>query len=182
MIVVTTGTNEWAFDRLVRAAAGLGGEEELFVQYGSSTEAHGRGEWVDFISFEELESRMRAARVVVSHAGVGSIMLARRCGHRPIVVPRLGRLGEAVDDHQLQCGRQLQSSGLVSLVEDERQLALAISGGLSAMTDVARAPEMAGADALAADLRACLKGLGVRADLNHQVGSAGASETTVLAS
>ena len=83
MILVTIGTNEQPFDRLVRAAAALDLPEPLVVQHGSSRVPHGRGEWVDFISFEELSSRMRQARVVVCHAGVGSIMLARRCGkHR----------------------------------------------------------------------------------------------------
>jgi UDP-N-acetylglucosamine transferase subunit ALG13 len=161
MIVVTTGTNEWAFDRLVRAAANFDGDEPLFVQHGASQEPHGRGEWVDFIPFDELESRMRAARVVVSHAGVGSIMLARRAGHRPIVLPRLGRLGEAVDDHQVEMGRRLHASGLVTFVEDEVALAAAVRG--DAHSVVPRpAPAMAGAAALASDLRACLTGLGVR--------------------
>jgi UDP-N-acetylglucosamine transferase subunit ALG13 len=182
MIVVTTGTNEWSFDRLVRAAARLGGDEPLYVQYGSSKEPHGRGEWVDFISFEELEAKMRAARVVVSHAGVGSIMLARRCGHTPIVLPRLGRLGEAVDDHQLSCGRQLAGAGLVTLVEDEKDLPLAIAGGLMRHRTAGAQRPMAGAEALTADLRDCLKGLGVRVDLNHRAGAASHAATTVLAS
>jgi UDP-N-acetylglucosamine transferase subunit ALG13 len=161
MIVVTTGTNEWAFDRLVRAAAGLGGDEPLFVQHGASQVPHGRGEWVDFIPFDELETRMRAARVVVSHAGVGSIMLARRAGHRPIVLPRLGRLGEAVDDHQVELGRRLHESGLVTLVEDEAELAAAVRADVRAGV-AGPAPAMAGAAALVSDIRACLTGLGVR--------------------
>ena len=107
MILVTIGTNEQPFDRLVRAAATLGGLESLVVQHGSSRVPHGRGEWVDFVSFEELSARMEQARVVVCHAGVGSIMLARRCGKRPIVVPRRLHLGEAVDDHQLPIARRL---------------------------------------------------------------------------
>jgi UDP-N-acetylglucosamine transferase subunit ALG13 len=181
MIVVTTGTNEWSFDRLVRAGARLAEIEPLYMQYGSSNEPHSAGEWVDFISFEELESRMRAARVVVSHAGVGSIMLARRCGHRPIVLPRLGRLGEAVDDHQLELGRRLHDAGLVTLVEDEAELATAVRGGGPAAAGPP-APAMAGAAALAAELRTCLKGLGVRPDLNHRAGAVRPTGSTVLAS
>jgi UDP-N-acetylglucosamine transferase subunit ALG13 len=161
MIVVTTGTNEWAFDRLVRMAAGVAGDEELFMQYGSSTEPHGAGTWVDFLPFEELEARMRAARVVISHAGVGSVMLARRCGHRPIVLPRLGKLGEAVDDHQVELGRRLHAAGLVTFVEDEAEMAAAVLGDVAA-AEVLTVPPMAGADALVADLRARLGDLGVR--------------------
>ena len=77
------------------------------MQYGASREPHGAGEWVDFLDFDVLAERMREARVVVCHAGVGSIMLARRCGHRPVVMPRRFELGEAVDDHQLQLARRL---------------------------------------------------------------------------
>ena len=51
--------------------------------------------------FDELVEHVRRARVVVSHAGVGSVLTALANGKRPVVVPRLHRFGEAVDDHQL---------------------------------------------------------------------------------
>jgi UDP-N-acetylglucosamine transferase subunit ALG13 len=155
MILVTTGTNEQPFDRLVRAAADLARREEAFVQYGASREPHGPGEWVEFLSFDELAARMREARVVVCHAGVGSVMLARRCGHRPVVVPRRVALGEAVDDHQLQLGRRLHAAGLVTLVEDERDLPAVVGSPVSARTALA-GPQLAGAASLAADVRTYL--------------------------
>ena len=158
MILVTIGTNEQPFDRLVSAAAGLDGLESLVVQHGSSRVPHGRGEWLDFVSFEELSERMRAARVVVCHAGVGSIMLARRCGKRPIVVPRRLHLGEAVDDHQLPIARRLDANGVVTLLEDVDLLGEAIElVGANAM-----APPLgddSGPQNLAGDLRAYLQGL-----------------------
>jgi UDP-N-acetylglucosamine transferase subunit ALG13 len=55
-------------------------------------------------------------------------MVALANGHRPIVVPRLGRLGEAVDDHQLTWARRVAQDGLVLLVEDEADLAAAVEG------------------------------------------------------
>lgn len=155
MLLVTTGTNEQPFDRLVRAAADLSQREDAFVQYGSSREPHGAGEWVEFLTFDELADRMRAARVVVCHAGVGSIMLARKCGHRPVVLPRRVHLGEAVDDHQLHMGRRLHDAGIVTLVEDERELATAVAAGTGVRPDAA-ADQLAGAAALAADLRGFL--------------------------
>ncbi len=152
MILVTTGTNEQAFDRLVRAAAAIAGDERLVVQYGSSTVAHGRGEWVDFVGFDELAALMREARAVVCHAGVGSIMLARTCGHAPIVMARRGQLGEAVDDHQLPIAQRLHDAGLLTLVDDDATLAAALQArdGSSASAAV---PELPGASALAAELR-----------------------------
>ena len=69
------------------------------------------GEWHDYLSFDELAEYARDARVFVCHAGVGSIVLARRFGHRPIVVPRRHHLGEHVDDHQLSLARRLAAPG-----------------------------------------------------------------------
>lgn len=157
MIVVTVGTNEQPFDRLVRAAAGLAGDEPLLVQHGASQVPHGRGEWVDFLPFDELERRVADARVLVCHAGVGSIMLARRCGKRPIVMPRRHHLDEAVDDHQLPLARRLAEAGLVTLVEDEDALRAALHAPAPPTAAVRR---IDGADALSADLRAALTGLG----------------------
>ena len=158
MILVTTGTNEQPFDRLVRAAAQLAAGEDAFVQYGASREPHGPGEWVDFLDFDALADRMRAARVVVCHAGVGSIMLARRCGHTPIVMPRRHHLGEAVDDHQVFLAKRLAKSGIVTLVEDEEQLAAALAAPSGAVAE--SAGTISGAGALTTDLRTLLGELG----------------------
>jgi UDP-N-acetylglucosamine transferase subunit ALG13 len=159
MILFTIGTNEQPFDRLIRAARELEGDEHLLVQHGSSLEPHGRGEWVDFLSFDELADRAREARVVVCHAGVGSIMLARRCGHRPVVVPRRHHLGEAVDDHQLFLARRLAQSGIVTLVEDIADLPAVLAAPDEAVG--AEESPLRGAGALSADVRAVLDGFGV---------------------
>ena len=164
MIVATLGTNEQPFDRLVRAIAQLEPGEPMVVQYGSSQEPHGHGRWVDFLPFDELAENMRAARIVICHAGVGSIMLARRCGKRPIVVPRRLDLGEAVDDHQLALARRLHAAALVRLVEDEHDLAAAVreADGRASGSAV----ELPGVAALALDLRAHLDAFGVRRRLS----------------
>jgi UDP-N-acetylglucosamine transferase subunit ALG13 len=157
MILFTIGTNEQPFDRLVRAAAELVTDEELLVQYGSSRVAHGAGRWVEFMTFAELEAEMRAARAVVCHAGVGSIMLARRCGKRPIVVPRRVGLGEAVDDHQLPLARRLEARGIVRLVEDTADLPAALAGGDERPRAAAEA--LPNGAALAHDIRTYLESL-----------------------
>jgi len=167
MILVTLGTNEQPFDRLVAAAAGLEVDEDLIVQHGASRVAPGRGRWVDFLDFDELSELVREARVVVSHAGVGSIMLARRHDKRPIVVPRRLHLGEAVDDHQLPFAQRLHDRGFVRLLEDERALTAIVT---SAQTrEAVAAFDMSGAADLCETLRQEL--LALRSDV--VVGSAG---------
>jgi UDP-N-acetylglucosamine transferase subunit ALG13 len=159
MIVVTVGTHEQPFDRLIRAVAALEGDEPLLVQYGSSQVAHGRGEWVDYMSFDALAERAAGARAFVCHAGVGSIVLARRCGHTPIVVPRRHELGEHVDDHQLSLARRLAKAGVVTMVEDVDLLADAIRDA-GAAPILAEATPLRGKDALSAHLRGVLTGVG----------------------
>lgn len=160
MIVVTVGTNEQAFDRLVRAVERVETDEPLVVQHGSCETLGGCGRWVDFLPFEELWELMRHARLVVAHAGVGSIMLARRCGHRPLVVPRRLHLDEAVDDHQLALARRLHASGLAELVEDvdllPALLGAAPRSAAGALEPRDQGIDLPGAPALAADVRAYL--------------------------
>jgi UDP-N-acetylglucosamine transferase subunit ALG13 len=122
VIFFSTGTNEQPFDRLVQAAATMDVGEDLFVQHGSSRVPPGTGRWEAFLSFDAMREAMLAARAVVVHAGVGSILLAHQCGRRPIVVPRRHHLGEAVDDHQLALARRLHAVGVVTLVEDTADL------------------------------------------------------------
>jgi UDP-N-acetylglucosamine transferase subunit ALG13 len=155
MILVTCGTNEQPFDRLVAASRELARDEALVVQYGSSLVEHGDGEWLDFVPFEVLADLMAQARIVISHAGVGSIMLARRCGKLPVVVPRRLHLDEAVDDHQLSLARRLDDTGVVRLVEDETQLRTIVRAPF-ARAGVRPARDLPGAEALAADLNDAL--------------------------
>lgn len=161
MILVTIGTNEQPFDRLVRAAANFELDEPLLVQHGSSQVLHGMGEWVDYMPFDALAQRASEARVVVCHAGVGSIMLARRCGHTPVVVPRRRHLGEAVDDHQLVLARRLGSAGIVTLVEDTDALSEVVQRVRLAGPPSAAGTTLGGVAALSAEVRSVLSDLGV---------------------
>ena len=102
MILVTVGTSGEPFDRLLESVAPLTAGEEVVVQHGASAVRPPGAECVAFLEYSELLDRMRRARAVVTHAGVGSIMAALSVGKRPFVVPRRRALGEAVDDHQVE--------------------------------------------------------------------------------
>jgi UDP-N-acetylglucosamine transferase subunit ALG13 len=117
MIFVTVGTNEARFDRLLHVFESSPPDEELVIQHGPSPVRPPGSTCVDYLPYDELTRTMRRARVVVTHSGVGSIMTALANGKRPVVVPRLQRFGEAVDDHQLELGRRLHAAGLVTFVE-----------------------------------------------------------------
>lgn len=152
MIFVTVGTNEARFDRLLHAVAELPIDESLLIQHGHSARiGRPNAELIDFLSFERMVETIRSARVVLTHAGVGSMMVALANGKRPIVVPRRRSFGEAVDDHQLQLGRRFAAAGLVTLVESPVELTEAL----------AREPEEAAVlpavSSLASDLRSFIE-------------------------
>ena len=127
MVFVTIGTSE-PFDRLIDALPPIDGEE-LVVQIGDSETRPAGARCLSYVPYDELVELIRTARVVVTHAGVGTIMTALANGKRPVVMPRLVRFGEAVDDHQVALARRLAEAGYVMLAEDAAALAAAVVGG-----------------------------------------------------
>lgn len=121
MIFVTVGASPLPFDRMMEAVAALP-PEQLFLQHGPSKPPPGVARAAEFLSFGEVVEAMEAADVVVSHAGVGSIICALRAGHTPVVVPRLERYSETVDDHQLELCRALEAQRRVVVVWDSDRI------------------------------------------------------------
>jgi UDP-N-acetylglucosamine transferase subunit ALG13 len=113
LIFVTVGTHGQPFNRLLESVDALPAGQERIVQYGFSTYKIKHGSAHRFIEFDEVVNLMSRADVVVSHGGVGSIVLALAVGHRPIVAPRLHRFGEHVDDHQLEVAESFARTGKI---------------------------------------------------------------------
>lgn len=150
-VLVTVGTGEARFDRLLHAVSHLDLEgERMVVQYGSSSVLPEGADCVDFLPFDDLDALMRSARAIVCHAGIGSVAMALAHGRRPIVVPRLSEHGEAVDDHQVFFARRLEAAGLATVVDEPERLNAALAGGHSAPTPDA-APDLAAAIGAALD-------------------------------
>jgi UDP-N-acetylglucosamine--N-acetylmuramyl-(pentapeptide) pyrophosphoryl-undecaprenol N-acetylglucosamine transferase len=139
VIFATVGTHGQPFARFLDALAGL--DDDVVVQYGHNAPPAGVREAVAFMPFDELNARMRDADVVVTHAGVGSVLCAREAGHVPVVVPRLHRFGEHVDDHQLELVAALAKDGHVVGVMDISELPQAVQkAGRRADTTTAPKP------------------------------------------
>jgi UDP-N-acetylglucosamine transferase subunit ALG13 len=126
VIFATVGSTQFRFDRLVQALEQLP-VEQLFVQHGPVPPPAAAGRATDFMQFPEVVESMERADAVVSHAGAGSILCALRVGHVPVVVPRLQRFGETVDDHQVELARALAQDGKVICVEDLNRLGEAVA-------------------------------------------------------
>jgi UDP-N-acetylglucosamine--N-acetylmuramyl-(pentapeptide) pyrophosphoryl-undecaprenol N-acetylglucosamine transferase len=127
-VALSVGTL-FPFPRLVdRLRAILPGDAEVVLWQDGETVPPAR-----------VREAFRAADVVVVHAGVGAALEALDAGRRPLLVPRLRRFGEHVDDHQLQVAGELERRGL-AVVRDAGELT-ADDLAAAADGDVAGAPD-----------------------------------------
>ena len=119
--VVTVGTQEgYRFDRLYDAAVPLlGGCDEVLWQTGPQDVRKWGIEGRDRVPHGELSAAMRAADVVIAHAGTGSALSAFDQTKSPVLVPRMSEHGEHVDDHQVQIAREMQRRGLATMSTPE---------------------------------------------------------------
>ncbi len=123
-IFVTLGTDHHPFDRLVGwvdSWAQAHPQHEVLVQHGQTSPPRTAGAQA-FFSHPELLDAMRSADLVVCQGGPGSIVDSLAAGRRPVVVPRLARLGEVVDDHQVAFCRHMEVAGRALLAMDRTTL------------------------------------------------------------
>ena len=127
MILVTVGASQFPFDRLVQGAELLAGKDDVVVQHGPSRIRPIGTTCLEFLPFDRLAEQVQLATSVVTHGGVGSILVALANGKRPVVVPRRKAFGEAVDDHQVECAARFREAGLVEVVDDPLDLEAALA-------------------------------------------------------
>ena len=120
MIFVTVGTHSQAFDRLVKAMDDLAStiEETVVIQRGSTDYRPLYAENFTWTTGQHMEQLTRDARVVVTHAAAGAIILCLRYNKPIIAVPRRQCHDEHFDDHQLQIATALSATGRVVVVSE----------------------------------------------------------------
>lgn len=124
MIFVTVGT-QGRFDRLIRTVddwAGTRGLSNVFAQTGPSDF---RPQYISakpFISACEFRQCIQSANLIISHAGMGSIITALELGKKIIVMPRRSAFGEHRNDHQVATAKRFAEQGRIISAEDEREL------------------------------------------------------------
>jgi hypothetical protein len=95
LIFATLGTHHQPFERLLHAAVAFAAGRELIVQHGHTPPLASPSSvsWRQWLTPQEMGVSMRAASVVITHAGVASVVDALHAGHYPVVLPRSGHLG-----------------------------------------------------------------------------------------
>lgn len=124
MIFVTIGTQE-PFDRLIRSMDRLLAELEgvKAVAQVSHTEYDIQHmESFSFLAPQDFNEQFSKAELIVSHAGMGTIISAMKLEKPIIIFPRLASLGEHRNDHQLATARVLEKLDYLHVAYDEATL------------------------------------------------------------
>lgn len=118
-LFITLGTiGAYRFDSVIDAVLRTGLADDRTVwQLGHTPRTDLPGRSVNQLGAEEFAQIALRADVVISHAGVGTILELLDLGISPVIVPRRRARGEHVDDHQLQIAGLVDSLGLATVVE-----------------------------------------------------------------
>lgn len=122
MIFVTIGTQKQQFTRLLEMLENSTElkNDEIVVQAGYTKYDSDRLRVLDFITFEKMEEYIDESEFVICHGGVGSIFTALKRNKKVLVVPRLSKYKEHINDHQLEICEQLEKDGFILYLKDEK--------------------------------------------------------------
>jgi UDP-N-acetylglucosamine transferase subunit ALG13 len=144
-LFVTLGTIQpYRFDAMVDAVLATGLADSRTVwQLGATKRQDLPGTAVTHLSSSEFESSCRSADVVVTHAGVGTIMNLLDMGISPLVAPRRAARREHVDDHQTEIAAYLRSRSIANVTEVEQLSDAAIfeASGAAIQRELVGAPD-----------------------------------------
>ena len=118
MIFVTLGTQDKQFKRLLDAVEKLDTTEKIIAQIGSTKFESKKIELHKYISSIEFEKYMNDARIVITHAGVGTIVNGIKMGKTMIVAARKKEYKEHVNNHQLQILDTFSKEGYIIPLEN----------------------------------------------------------------
>ncbi|MDG3042510.1 glycosyltransferase [Roseicyclus marinus] len=133
MIFATVGT-QLPFDRLLLGLdswAALNPGVSVFAQCGDSRKRLRHIETVAQLSQRDFRARLKAAKLVVSHAGMGSILTAAELGKPVILMPRRAKFGEHRNDHQQDTAIEMARLSNVTVAEDGEALHAALDAAVA---------------------------------------------------
>jgi UDP-N-acetylglucosamine transferase subunit ALG13 len=106
MILVTVGTEQYPFNRLMQWVETLLNhdliQEEIIVQYGTCTLLPTGAKVYKVLKEEQFQELIEQARVIIAHCGEGTVLLLDSFEKPFILVPRSHTFKEHIDNHQVE--------------------------------------------------------------------------------
>jgi len=110
LIFLTVGS-QLPFDRLVGYCEELEqmfpGKYEVFYQTARENDKSGKPNYTDHLNIDDFSKKIEECDIVVTHAGIGSIISALLNSKYIVVVPREFQYGEHRNDHQIDTSLEL---------------------------------------------------------------------------
>jgi UDP-N-acetylglucosamine transferase subunit ALG13 len=132
MIFVTVGNHFQGFDRLLKKIDEMAPRipHEIVIQKGYSKYVPRNTKYFDFVPADSAMEYTRKSDLVVSHAGMGTIILCKEYGVPVIILPRREKYKEHINDHQMEIAQILEERGdkNIYIVYEEDQLEEKILG------------------------------------------------------
>lgn len=126
MILVTLGTQDKGFPRLLKTIDEAIERKEItdkvIVQAGNTIYQSKNMEIIAFLSMEDFEKYIRECDLLITHAGVGSIVTGLKNNKKVIAVPRLKKYHEHTNDHQKQIAEEMAKKGYLLYLENMEDL------------------------------------------------------------
>ncbi len=124
MIFVVTGT-QLPFDRLIRMLDEIAPQldEEIVAQVNGSGYLPRHINTIDLLPPDEFDRLFSSARLIVAHAGIGTIITAMQQQKPVIIFPRIAALGEHRNEHQLATAAKMKEAGWVYVANTKEELA-----------------------------------------------------------
>ena len=126
LILVTLGTGDKPFPRILETLEKelqKGNiKDEVIVQAGCTKFASKYMQIFDLVSMDELNNLIKKCDILITHGGVGSILMGLKNNKKIIGVARLQKYGEVANDHQLQILENFEKDGLILYLKDLKNI------------------------------------------------------------
>lgn len=138
MIIALVGTQDKPFHRMLEYILKAVDEniltknEKIYVQMGQTKvekeniEKYKNVEVFEFKKEEEIQKLVEESEYIITHAGAGIMNMAVKKNKRMIIIPRLEKYKEHVNDHQIQLASNFTDQGYGILVKDYKEFVDAV--------------------------------------------------------
>ena len=137
MIFVSLGTQDKPFNRIIDYVISLKENlkelqsEKIIIQLGQTKLIKSENERIekleniiiyDMLKPEKMKDIIKDSDIIITHAGVGTIMECLEMGKEIIVVPRKGENLEHVNNHQEEIAFEMEKKGFLTKVDTYEEL------------------------------------------------------------
>ena len=124
MVFVIIGTQKQPFNRMIKILNESKEliNEEVIIQSGYTKVENNKYKSFKFLNESSFEDYIKKADLIITHGGVGSIVNSLKFNKKIIVVPRLSKYKEHMDNHQIEIANKFEKLGYVAVLKENESL------------------------------------------------------------